>query len=37
MENLGGHLYLLIYVSWSASIEAYLIVYIIYTLIKVYS
>ena len=28
--------YILIYVSWSASLEAYLIVYILYTLIKVY-
>lgn len=29
-ENLDRHLYLLIYVSWSAP-QAYLIVYILYT------
>lgn len=33
LENLDGQLYLLIYVSWSASPQAYLIVYM---LIKVY-
>lgn len=31
IENLDRHLYLLIYVCWSASPQAYLIVYILYT------
>lgn len=31
IENLDRRLYLLIYVCWSASPQAYLIVYILYT------